>query len=173
MDNPKENTPPVIAAPQFDESLIKGFERVASGAAGFARANVGDVIFGTVLGMHPALNCILAELAHPAVIHDGKPEESRKFWLAKTGDVVSVNLHYEVEPLLMMPEIVGHKVFLKCVSEEKIGGGKTLKHWDIRVPEGAPKPGLQTKKAGELPAKTESPNGAKAPQVEAAAAGRF
>lgn len=164
--------PGTIQAPAFDESLIKGFEKVATGAVGFARTEKGDVIFGTILGMHPQLECVLVELAHPAVVHDGKEKEDRKFWLAPKGDVVNVNFYYETAPVLTEPRLLGHKVFIRVGDSEGIGKGRTLIHFDVRLPEGAPRPGLQKRETPELP--EGAPNGAaSAPTPQVQAQGRF
>ncbi len=123
-----------IDAPKIE--LGAEFERVATGADGFWRCDEGDEVFGEILGTSEKLETVLVELLQPAIAHKGvkgvKPE-NREYFLAPKGAVLHLNLHYNVMPVLMNAP-VGTPLYIKCGEEVDIGGGKSLKNFDVRMP---------------------------------------
>lgn len=138
-----------LVAPALDPKFFEGMEKFATGAEGFARTDEGDVICGILLGQHAKLECAYIELEHPCVVSNGKDvDNGHKEWLAKAGAVVNMNLHYATAPVLMEERLIGKRVIVTIGKEESIGKGKTLKHFDVRLPEGAPRPKLATRQNG-------------------------
>lgn len=124
-----------IKAPKIQ--LSSNMEKLATGTTGFWRGDVGDEIFGRILGSsaNETLKTVLVELLAPAVAHKGVKGVKgvdQEMFLAKKGDVLHVNTNYEILPVLENAP-GGAEVYIECTGIDDIGKGQTLKRYNVQM----------------------------------------
>lgn len=135
-----------------------GYRRMDTGAEGFWRGAVGDVLHGVLLG--PAHDGLAGNPNDPdyprtAVVYlledtigsyknEGSDEKSYRVY--KAGETLYVNIWHRTREVLASSANFNKNFWMKVTGEKKISGGKTVKEIDVAV-----KDNPETAQASALP----------------------